>query len=571
MSEANSGASPEEMQKQEFSIFILKLNQQSLKTAEQFLRNRNWKVGTGTGLKEALAYIIQKQPEFIMIAADHPHKKIKILPKILSQAFPVKIIAYAEAQSGGSLTALRDFNSEYTLFPPVSGPAIERIVLKMKRDEEKRAQEIKERELAGLDPNLTQEELIRLKGSDSQMMNFQQQSSESARAALSQLLSGDESSSDSSQPSSNLAYLPNSGESNSSAGNAFNNSYMSGNSGADGADSSSNDSNQSSYNTQNGLSNNLNPKPSWLNQDGKSSWQPQDISGPQSEYNSTDSASSTNDPSDSTQREDNYSHKNKKDTPILEYDDIAKKEPLKPKYKSDPYASQRDNDSIIVKGTQDALDKSVKTSNRNRTYQEIEKTSNCACIVVESERFSGYLVAALGKNRKMDDKFIEQIRIRLFQFLRSNGENVKDDISMQIKLEAIDFEDWAIEQADFLRKSIHDGDEVAMAFFPRKDVNYELQDSASANMLKMDISEIKDDTIVEFDLYIHMPENNKYILYTPEGRTLYGKQRERLIEKGIGHMHLRKESATNVKKYRAQNYLNDKIKAFQSAAKLKEA
>lgn len=512
-----------------FSIFILRSKPETLKGAEAFLRNRNWRVGTGTNFRETLAYIIQKQPEFVLIAADHPNKKIKILPKLLAQAFPVRLIAYAESQSTSSINSLQDFGLEYSLFPPVSGPAIERIILKIKRDEEKSAQDIKNKIAAG-ELDASAEETIRLKGLSSPGMSTRE-SFENARAALNQLIAGDEHST----PDSSIAE---SGHAQDGAQFAYLNS----------------DKNQD--------------KPDSLLQEGNSDWSPLGRSEQGQEnrnfnYNSEQNSSSTQSP--------NYPQNPSRDdrTPIMEFENPKQKKKLIPQYKSENSQKSRALDSLIVKGAQTALDDSVLVREDLDQYQVVEKTSNCACLIIESERFSGYLVAALGKDRKFDESFMDQIKKKLFSFLKSHGEPIRDENSMDLKLEEVAFEDWAIEQADFLRKSIHDGDEIAMAFFPTKETSVRLEDSASEKMLMVNIDELKDDTIVEFDLYIYMPENNKYILYTPQGRTLYGKQRGRLVEKGVSHMHLRKESAHNVKKYRAQNYLNEKIQSFKNAQKIK--
>lgn len=146
----------------------------------------------------------------------------------------------------------------------------------------------------------------------------------------------------------------------------------------------------------------------------------------------------------------------------------------------------------------------------------------------------------------------------MFGFLRSNGEPVKEEESLQLKIEQVPFEEWAIHQAEFLKKSIHNGNEIAMAFFPNKLEKATLEDSASERMMKMNLDDLKSDVAVEFDLYVYMPENNKYLLYTPQGMVFYGKQKDRLKDKGIGHMHLRKESVTNVKKYKAQIFFKRK-------------
>lgn len=589
-----------------YSIFILKIKSDSLKQAETFLRNRNWVVGTGVGLREALAYIIQKKPEFVMIAADHPNKKVKILPRLLAQAFPVKLIVFAEAQAGSSISSLHEMGAEYTLFPPVSGPSIERIVLKMKRDEEKRAQEQKERVARG-ETDGAESGVIRLKGENGEASD-NASSFEQARAALNQLISSggddhhDESAggiaggmsvpgydpanpgtyvdkggigSGAGQPG--MAYMGQLGDAYQSPGAAaargdlpahLDQSPRDGEAFADWEERTR--ASLAAMMQQQGASNDS------MSAGGGAGFGPGGHAGggPGSQGHGSVGEGTTDGFSDWSgvgakpePKIPNFdgAESRRKQAPIMESEYVPKKKKLEPRYKTgNSWKSENDLESIIVKGTQAALDETVKVRDDIDEYQEIEKASHCACIIVESEKFSGYLVAALGKNRKVDKDFIDQVKKRLFSFLKTHGEIVKDDDSMQVKLEEVAFEDWALEQADFLRKSIHDGDEIAMAFFPTKDTTIKLEESASSKMLMMDISELKEDTAVEFDLYIYMPENNKYLLYTPQGRPLYGTQRNRLTDKGVTKMHLRKESAGNVKKYRAQNYLNEKIQAFKA-------
>lgn len=609
-----------------FSIFILKIKPDSMKQAETFLRNRKWTIGSGTGLREALAYIIQKQPEFVMIAADHPNKKVKILPRLLAQAFPVKVFAFAEGQSGASIASIHEMGQEYNLFPPVSGPAIERIILKIKRDEEKRIADINSQSSSDTSNTLGSNGapdggsgIIRLEGA-AQNPEEAQKSFEKARAALSQLVNGDGESSDSATgPGSNLAYSgglqdPNSEPSSSRAsgiaymGSAQDSENTPEKKGGFAYMGGLGDSNQSTPNK--GSASGINPAtglpidPSEIQKSGMAymgglssneNSGPTDQQGPSngSGFNymggmgpNTAGTSGTQNsgpgkkgdffPQGLDSDEENGNgfdfggSKKKAQVPIFEQD--PKKEDLKnrsPNYKYGRPPGER-ADSIIVRGTQTALDESVSLKDKPGSINEVKNSSHAACIIVESERFSGYLVAALGENRQIDKSFIDLVKTRLFSFLKAHGEIIKEqDDSMSIKIEQVDFEGWAVEQAEFLRKSIHDGDEIAMAFFPTQETTIKLEESVSEKMLKMDIRELKEDTAVEFDLYIYMPENNKYLLYTPEGRPLYGVQRDRLKDKGVTHMHLRKESSHNVKKYRAQNFLNEKIQAFKAAQQIK--
>jgi len=280
-----------------------------------------------------------------------------------------------------------------------------------------------------------------------------------------------------------------------------------------------------------------------------------------------DSTLPPTEPNSSSSEREPHPARNKNGTPIMESDYVPRSgaKPYRMRQEKEP-RDATGSQSLFVRGAQKALNESTNLKNAE-TASEIAQTSNLACIMVESARFSGYLVCAMGQNRKIDQDFTNILRQRLFRFLKDNGEEVREQDSLSLKIQPVDFTAWTLEQAEFLKKSVHDGDEIAIAFFPTAITSPELQKSASEKMLKIHINELKGDAIVEFDLYIFMPENNKYLLYTPQGRPLYGAQRERLTEKGITHMHLRKETAHEMSKYRAQNFLNEKIQAYR--AKLK--
>jgi hypothetical protein len=221
------------------------------------------------------------------------------------------------------------------------------------------------------------------------------------------------------------------------------------------------------------------------------------------------------------------------------------------------------NETLIVKGVKKALEDSVQVGD-GTVKEKLQDSSNVACIVVESSRFSGYLVAAMGKNRKVDQKLIKMISERLTKFLKDNGEEQVEDAGQGIKIKQVDFEDWALEYAEFLRKSVHNGDEVAMAFFPFAEANHKMGDSASTEMGSIKIDDLHGDIQVEFNLYIFLPANKRYVLYTPKGSKFYGNQKQRLSKMGVTHLHMRKTEAQDLSKYRAQNYLNSKIQEYET-------
>jgi hypothetical protein len=569
----------EEQQEPSSSIFILKTSPTGMKAPETFLRNRNWQVASSNNLREALAFIVQKHPQVVMIAADHPNKKVRTLPKLLIQAFPVRIIAFAEHQNGAAVAALHEMGMEYSIFPPVSGPAIERMILKIKKDDEKRARDEQSRLQTGPSGDSGNAEnpggsgYMRVGGSGFSEDQFKG-SFEAARAALHQLVSSEGesalnnisndltpsvSSASSASPGgfypqqdsspsakqSGIAYMPNQDsffdpQSSSSwdpttSGGASSTHSTTGATGgmgtpptASGIDSGSGTSTTSSATPPSGAS-------------GANS-----SMGTSPTASGASSASSASATSSAGSKESAGIRKRGKKIPIYQYD-----------------SAPEPNQSLFHRGAQVALDKSVNKGVDNSKIQPVEQTTNVACIVINSPRFSGYLIAALGKNRQFDKEFMETVRSRLVDFLRSNGEMIKDnDESLKLDIQQVPFTDWALEKAEFLKKSVHNGDEIAMAFFPTKDTETKLEDSVTDKMVKIAIDDLKDDVPLEFDIYIYMPENNKFLLYTPIGRALQKDQKHRLKERGILHMHLRKEAIPDVKKYKAQNFLNETIDQF---------
>jgi len=582
-----------------FSIFILKANKSSLVQAEAFLRNRKWTVGSSTNIKEALGYIIQKNPQYVLISADHPHKKVKILPKMLAQAFPIRVIAFAETSSSNSSKSLTAMGLEYNLYPPVSGPAIERIVLKIIRDAELKAQtgtDGKTQFATGT--GAAGSDAITLRGGET--ANGENNSSfDQARAALMQMMTGDGDDSLSNsgvmiqKGGNQLQHSTSQDGTESGAGGFADNKNPSATNGSGYTPEHNADKTSSNMDMNPGLGANSLGSSNAMSPNNKSSLMasmsqetsaethsafanaqnPAAIPNPQASDQipkAADNGQSMPDDNEfsglrgsgpASPRYSGQSSKKQKPLPVIEARTIQKQE-KRTRYFAG-LANPSNNESVIVRGTQTALDESVNVNGPKPT-EEIEVTTRLACITVQSPRFSGYLLTAVGQDSVIDQDFIELIRKRLYGFLKENGEQVKEQESMEVKLQLVDFVDWSIEQAQFLRKSVHNGKEVVMAFFPDQNLRTEFDVTDDQEMLKMSLDELKADTPVEFDLYIHMPENDKYILYTPKGAVFYGHQKTRLKEKGLENMHLKKEARMGLVQYRAQNYLNSKIDEYQN-------
>lgn len=557
---------------------ILKGKTQPVNPVEQYLANRDWTVISATTLKAALSSIVKERPDFIFLAADHPNKKVKILPNLIAQAFGIRTIGFIESTTTLAMQSLNELKLEYVLLPPVSGPAIERLVARIKKDEQ-RAIDFANRETESKKSSAPPEDQTAPaaaatgKVKKPGMMIFsseksegpngyrpthgegrssnQKESTSTAKKLLEQLLS-EEAKTDSSDSMGAVQVKKGSHHNEVATSDPDQDLYQA-------------DWKTAEEKPQRGIEGDEDPEsfdetydPEGVKKVRKSNLTGGSKSKGGIAYNPVPSAG---------QREDHGPQYHEEDEAPDQPNPMTDQKKVSGWRPPSPLA---DSDSILVKGTQEAIDNSVQKIEGLAEYESLGRASNVACIVVESAKFSGYLVAAMGKDRLIDEFFIETVKQRLVEFLKKHGETIKEDEDgLSLKLEQIDFEDWALDQAEFLRKSIHGKAEIAMAFFPNADTQVRLEQSVNENMLQMDIGELESDVPVDFDMYIYMPTNNRYLLYTPQGRKLGKDQHGRLKDRGINKVHLRKESQGQVKKYRAQVFLNSKIQAYKSSKKTK--
>lgn len=579
-----------EQQIEKRKLLIIKSHPQSLGPVEGFLKNRDWDIKSTHNLKEAMVFLVQNQPQFVMVSIDHPNKKVRNLPKVLSQAFPVCVIAFAEHSTPTSVKVLNDCNSGYAIYHPITGPAVERMVNKYHKDQSASASSGSAQRTwensgsngsgviairggeAGADGTATSSQnfLTNLLGaleSNSTSGNF---------AGFAPGIGGDDNMS-AVQPGME-GYIPPTSQDPNANGIAggFGNSANSVN-GIGGSQDSANGANSVGGTNAHGMNSYGNHPGAYGNgnsangMNGNGPFMNDPYANPNGMpgfggANGSQGASDSLDPNDPSYDPygdgggSSYSHRKKNDTGWSPMAADGRKQNAKGlKETADEVA--KDPGSLILKGTRDAMDKACIITERKR---KIEMATNVACILVESGRFSGYLVAAMAQHLTIDVQFVEKIRSRLFKFLSENGENLANNETMPIRIKQVPFAAWAVEHAEFLRKSVHEGNEVAMAFFPHADLKAEIAPSPDEEMAAVKINDIRTDVPVEFNLYVHLPRNNRYVLYTPQGGVFLGEQKSRLVNQGVTQLHILRMELQNLDKYRAQNFLNDKIDEYET-------
>ncbi len=308
-------------------ILIVKSSPESLSAAESFLRNRNWVVFSVTEITAALRLVVEFKKMYVFVSVDHTDKKVRHLPRLLSDTYPITPVAFSESQTATSFAAIQEMGLKYNLSHPVSGPAIERMIFRIDKE-------------------------------------------------------------------------------------------------------------------------------------------------------------------------------------------VVPKVPLQ----------------VVPTVTPAAV-------------QETNATAKMTFGFLESPHFKGYVVGALPASASSgEDMLRARVRTKLQQFLTQNGVENASEASRLLRYTTMPPEDWAYEYGDFLAKSVQSADDVAMAFFQNPPRRLVFSESKSDTMTSFDLEHIKDDSVLPFDVYIYLPHNDKYILYTPQGRTFFGSQRKRLLDSGISEVHVKVEA-----------------------------
>lgn len=530
------------------TILFLVSKIESVKYAEDYLKRREWQLKVTTNLKEALVFLLQQKPSYFFISVDLPNPKGMLLANLLKKNSNVVIMG--EKQSSQTASLVQNHPVEYKMIPPITGPAVERIINKITRDLKKAEEELQENFKRG---TLTQDQEYIIKIRSGQITGPEATLNNSQ--ILSQLIdSMKEVDTPGPDPDLSSSFTP-----------------------------------HQSFSLSEELANNLfslalrkhyAKKNSDIDSAQLEEMSLEDLAAVLKNLKKEDLEDSVNSKDLSPEDFENLKDSLRRNFSSLRQNALRKRKlfgPAKIEYSPSSGAAmsasaarvdftKNNMDTILSKGSAEAMETTI-VRGPKAVSSPLRHPSKLSCIFVDSDLFFGYLLLAFAENRNMDEPLVTEIKKKIFAFLRQNGQTVSSEESCNISVQEVDFQEWALAHSDFLKKAYHDGQEVAIAFFPaQRKSKLELNDIL--NKYSLSIDELRGDLIVEFDLFIHLPANDRLLLYTPKGNAFYLNQKERLQEKGITSLYISKEASSDLTKYRTQNYLNDKIHEFKMAAKV---
>lgn len=118
----------------EKTLFFIKSPLANTTAVELFLKKRGFNVLSESDLKVAILEIMKIKPDYILLGWDHPSDRIPQLPKLILQSMMSTIIAYSSSNDKLHVRKLQASGQPLKLFPPLSGPAIQRLISRLEKE-----------------------------------------------------------------------------------------------------------------------------------------------------------------------------------------------------------------------------------------------------------------------------------------------------------------------------------------------------------------------------------------------------------------------------------------------------
>jgi len=172
-------------------------------------------------------------------------------------------------------------------------------------------------------------------------------------------------------------------------------------------------------------------------------------------------------------------------------------------------------------------------------------------VTINNDQFKGYALFAIDKQRAE----METIKRLL-----------APELGYYLKLEEKDFFELNIEKLeikthfDDIKHFLKSRDGSYILFLDGNDSPPLIEASAQADMISIELDRITSDLPLTFDLFVRLDLNQKYVRYISTGNSMSELQKQRLIDKNVLNVHIKKSDQQEYKEYCMHAYLRNRIK-----------
>lgn len=192
------------------------------------------------------------------------------------------------------------------------------------------------------------------------------------------------------------------------------------------------------------------------------------------------------------------------------------------------------------------------------------KFSYFQCFIVKSGIWCGYIVVATPV--EIPAKDLEYAIDSWLKASLQKFQGIQEHDLFKISLEKSEYYQFVTGSVDFSENIRTEQSELNISFFPTRPSHLLLILNDSQEMLEVPLDVIPTDVDLPLNLYIHLPENKKYILFTSEGKPLSKLQSERLKNKGVKSLFTQLSYELALKQLKAENHIQQVLLTHKKTA-----
>lgn len=528
------------------TLFFLKSPKHNLTAIESFLKKRDFNVVSISGYKEAVAKVIPLNPEYIFLAWDHPQEAVANLPKLLMQSCTSKIIPYINTSDKHQHRKLQSCPYDPKLFPPLSGPGIQRLVAKIEQsaaaaEKASSEQDRKDANKNSMVSSGKKSDMVQIRSTFSQDKSNQgiQNRNESS------LLAEDDS------------------------GGAI-------------GDRTRSESNMISGGSSKNQIQNRNESTLMVEEETDQSMFKEKTRADQlREFQKglMNLKSKTNPDEISTADE-------KKKPEILIQNRLNDHEATQELMSSGLMTSGRLTDSQCEKINHSYLE-SVQTELLDYlgSYEDIKASlsdpgtvsmldpQSHYCLVIQSAQWVGYLIISseIAFERQSLEFILSKWVYENFGYAENQAEDLVNTSPLfEISIKKIPYADFAIKVSDLTTVFEYNAQKMILSFYSIAPQYIFLRLHEKFDMIRLNLSELPFEQNLEFDVCLYMPENEKFLTYTKKNSKIQKMHLDRLKEKKVESVFSSYENEVALQKFRAEIQLNQKVNDYLKGAATNE-
>ncbi len=226
---------------------------------------------------------------------------------------------------------------------------------------------------------------------------------------------------------------------------------------------------------------------------------------------------------------------------------------------SSGYTIERPSDRSLLERMVEATLESICKSDQVHTPLG-ESTIRVGVFPIDSPTQPGYLVFATAMAERSRDAWFKNAEKALVREFTAAGVPGRFEAGFWVNLPEVNFWKWSAQYASFTVTVNHEGIEITASFFPSGKALPIIEDPAGNGMVSLGIKDVSTDHPVNFKAYLHLNKNKKYYLYLRNGRKLQPEQKKRLEENKITSFHMKSVDKENIRMFLAAAFLSDTIR-----------